>query len=92
MDGVPRRSFCGNEVRSLVELRHFIAALIVGRCAAKARGAAHTLGMILAIHHDLREADGVSDFIEHLAGKNGVRGQAQNEVLGLLVGAGDDCD
>src|SRR6266478_7284488 len=90
MNRVPGRSFCGDKVCSLVEGRHFVAALIVRHGAAKTNDATHALEMVLTIHSDLRAANRVLEFIEHLAGEHGVRREAQSKVLGIEIGAGYD--
>ncbi len=50
----------------------------------------HSRGVLLTIDRDLRMTDGVSEFIEHLAGKHGVRRQPQHKVFGIEIGAGYD--
>src|SRR5260370_5041525 len=90
MDRVPRRSFCGDEVRSLVERRHFVAALIVSRGCAKMKDATHALEMIFTVYRDLRTADGLLEFVEHLAGKHGVRRQPQSQRFCVEISAGYD--
>jgi hypothetical protein len=46
--------------------------------------------MLLTIDRNLRMTDGVSEFIEHLAGKHGTRRQPQHKVFGIEIGAGYD--
>src|SRR5258708_23151864 len=55
------------------------------------KDATHDLEMIFTIRRDVRTADGLLEFIEHLAGKHGVRRQPQSEVFGIEIGAGYDC-
>src|SRR5712692_2529614 len=54
------------------------------------KDATHALEMIFTIHRDLRIPDGLLEFIEHLAGKHGVRRQTQSKVFGIEIGAGYD--
>src|SRR4029077_5806201 len=84
------RSFYRDKVRSLAERRYFVATLIVRQGAAKMKDAAHALKMVLTIHHDLRMADGVLEFIEHLAGEHGVRREADSKAFGIALGTGYD--
>src|SRR6266481_9273020 len=90
MNRVPGGSFYRDKIRSLVEGRHFVAALIVRHGAAKTEDSTHALEMVLTIHSDLRTANRVLEFIEHVAGEHGVRREAQSKVLGIEIGAGYD--
>ena len=85
MHRVPRRSLRRYEVSPFVEWSNFVTALVVSGSGAITNDATYALEVAFMIHDDFRIADGLSEFIKHLAGKHSVRSQSQYEAFSIEV-------
>ena len=87
MHRIPRSRFGGHEIRTFIESRHFVPALIVGRRAAVARNLADPQEAVLAVNRDLRIPHRFTGFIEDSTAQYRIRRKSQSEVRGIDVRA-----
>ena len=85
-----RETLWRRRIRSRIEGRHFVVALIVRCSATKPIDPAHALRTVLPINGNLRIADRLSNFVDHLAGKHGVGRELQGKGFSIEIGAGYD--
>src|SRR6516162_4034592 len=86
--GIPRSCDGGKKVSAAHKSRKLIKALIVRRLRVHFMDVFHTLILIFTVERNLSSAHRLPRFVEHRAFEQGIRSQAQHEMLGVHARAG----